>query len=198
MFWGWVFTGRIVLEALILTSAVVSSLTGYTFWASKKGKDFSYLGPILFSSLIILILTGFIQVKYLGFFKSMHTWLSPYMQQLTWWFLIFYCCADVLPTWIYICRCLWWTQCYHFLRLYCLWHRQPHKALHLRRLHLGIRCSLFGHSELVHCHHGDLERRVRRLIVWPTLHWPGHDLKYIEWYMEILQYIEGYMDITHP
>ncbi|KAJ9700185.1 hypothetical protein PVL29_005824 [Vitis rotundifolia] len=53
--------GRIVLEALILTSAVVSSLTGYTFWASKKGKDFSYLGPILFSSLIILILTGFIQ-----------------------------------------------------------------------------------------------------------------------------------------
>lgn len=53
--------GRIVLEALILTSAVVSSLTGYTFWASKKGKDFSYLGPILFSSLVILILTGFIQ-----------------------------------------------------------------------------------------------------------------------------------------
>lgn len=73
MFWGWVFTGRIVLEALILTSAVVSSLTGYTFWASKKGKDFSYLGPILFSSLIILILTGFIQVKHLYFIKSMHT-----------------------------------------------------------------------------------------------------------------------------
>ncbi|KAF8394473.1 hypothetical protein HHK36_020681 [Tetracentron sinense] len=54
--------GKIVLEALILTSAVVSALTGYTFWASKKGKDFSYLGPILFSSLIVLILTGFIQM----------------------------------------------------------------------------------------------------------------------------------------
>ncbi|GMH18802.1 hypothetical protein Nepgr_020643 [Nepenthes gracilis] len=53
--------GRIVLEALILTSAVVSSLTGYTFWASKNGKDFSFLQPILFSSLIVLILTGFIQ-----------------------------------------------------------------------------------------------------------------------------------------
>lgn len=53
--------GRIVLEALILTSAVVVSLTAYTFWASKKGKDFSYLGPILFTGLIILILTGFIQ-----------------------------------------------------------------------------------------------------------------------------------------
>ncbi|XP_038720692.1 BI1-like protein [Tripterygium wilfordii] len=54
--------GRIVLEALILTGAVVSSLTGYTFWAAKKGKDFSFLGPILFTSLIILILTGFIQM----------------------------------------------------------------------------------------------------------------------------------------
>ncbi|KAH8499869.1 hypothetical protein Peur_041810 [Populus x canadensis] len=54
--------GKIVLEALILTSAVVCSLTGYTFWASKKGKDFSFLGPILFTALIILILTSFIQV----------------------------------------------------------------------------------------------------------------------------------------
>ncbi|KAF5950874.1 hypothetical protein HYC85_012867 [Camellia sinensis] len=54
--------GRIVLEALILTSAVVVSLTGYTFWASKKGKDFSYLGPILFTSLFTLFLAGFIQM----------------------------------------------------------------------------------------------------------------------------------------
>ncbi|XP_073054483.1 BI1-like protein [Primulina eburnea] len=54
--------GRIVLEALILTSAVVSALTGYTFWASKKGKDFSFMGPILFTSLFVLILTGFIQM----------------------------------------------------------------------------------------------------------------------------------------
>lgn len=59
------FSGRIVLEALILTSGVVSALTGYTFWASKKGKDFSYLGPVLFAGLIVLILIGFIQVKYL-------------------------------------------------------------------------------------------------------------------------------------
>ncbi|CAD5165018.1 BI1-like protein [Musa acuminata AAA Group] len=54
--------GRIVLEALILTSAVVLSLTGYTFWASRKGKDFSYLGPILFSALTVLLLTTFIQI----------------------------------------------------------------------------------------------------------------------------------------
>ncbi|XP_008776713.2 BI1-like protein [Phoenix dactylifera] len=54
--------GRIVLEALVLTSAVVLSLTGYTFWASKKGKDFSYLGPILFAGLLVLLLTSFIQI----------------------------------------------------------------------------------------------------------------------------------------
>ncbi|XP_068663220.1 BI1-like protein [Aristolochia californica] len=54
--------GKIVLEALVLTSAVVSSLTGYTFWASKKGKDFSFLGPILFAGLMILLLTSFIQI----------------------------------------------------------------------------------------------------------------------------------------
>ena len=58
------FPGRIVLEALILTSAVVASLTGYTFWASKKGKDFSYLGPILFAGLLVLLLTSFIQVHF--------------------------------------------------------------------------------------------------------------------------------------
>jgi len=63
-------SGKIVLEALILTSAVVCSLTGYTFWASKKGKDFSFLGPILFTALIILILTSFIQVRCLIFFNS--------------------------------------------------------------------------------------------------------------------------------
>uniref|UniRef100_A0A2P2JNI2 BI1-like protein n=1 Tax=Rhizophora mucronata TaxID=61149 RepID=A0A2P2JNI2_RHIMU len=54
--------GNIVLEALILTSAVVCSLTGYTFWAAKKGQDFSFLGPILFTGIIILILTSFIQM----------------------------------------------------------------------------------------------------------------------------------------
>lgn len=51
-----------MLEALILTSGVVLSLTGYTFWASKKGKDFSYLGPVLFAGLVVLLLTSFIQV----------------------------------------------------------------------------------------------------------------------------------------
>ncbi|KAK3417686.1 hypothetical protein EUGRSUZ_H03636, partial [Eucalyptus grandis] len=56
--------GRIVLEALILTSSVVCALTGYTFWASKKGKDFSYLGPILFTGLIVLLMTSFMQMMF--------------------------------------------------------------------------------------------------------------------------------------
>jgi len=54
--------GKIVLEALILTSGVIVSLTGYTFWASKKGKDFGYLGPVLFAGLVVLLLTSFIQI----------------------------------------------------------------------------------------------------------------------------------------
>lgn len=54
--------GRIVLQALILTSGVVLSLTGYAFWASRKGKDFSYLGPVLFAGLMVLVLTSFIQI----------------------------------------------------------------------------------------------------------------------------------------
>ncbi|CAI0559993.1 unnamed protein product [Linum tenue] len=54
--------GKIVLEALILTSAVVCSLTVYTFWAAKRGMDFSFMRPILFTSLMILVLTSFIQV----------------------------------------------------------------------------------------------------------------------------------------
>lgn len=54
--------GKIVLEALVLTAGVVASLTAYAFWASKKGKEFGYLGPILSSALTILVLTSFLQV----------------------------------------------------------------------------------------------------------------------------------------
>ncbi|CAM8927043.1 unnamed protein product [Rhodiola kirilowii] len=54
--------GTIVLQALFLTSVVVSSLTAYTFWASKKGKDFNYLGPFLFSCLMVLVMTGMVQM----------------------------------------------------------------------------------------------------------------------------------------
>lgn len=54
--------GRIVLEALILTGAIVCALTGYTFWAAKKGRDFSFLGPALFAGLVGITVTGLLQV----------------------------------------------------------------------------------------------------------------------------------------
>lgn len=73
-----------MLEALILTSAVVLSLTGYTFWASKRGQDFSFLGPILFASLIVLFLTGFLQVGLLLYFFCLNLcgtiWISRVKQ----------------------------------------------------------------------------------------------------------------------
>nr|XP_024383819.1 BI1-like protein [Physcomitrium patens] len=55
---------RTFLEALDLTTMVVVSLTGYTYWAAKKGMDFHFLGPLLFTSLLVLNFFGFIQVMY--------------------------------------------------------------------------------------------------------------------------------------
>ncbi|GAV57562.1 Bax1-I domain-containing protein [Cephalotus follicularis] len=54
--------GKIVLEAAILTSVMVVSLTLYTFWAVKRGRDFSFLGPFLFGALLVLFVFGLIQV----------------------------------------------------------------------------------------------------------------------------------------
>ncbi|KAF7025974.1 hypothetical protein CFC21_038117 [Triticum aestivum] len=55
-------SGKVILEAGILTIVVVLSLTAYTFWAARRGKDFSFLGPFLFASLMILLVFGFIQI----------------------------------------------------------------------------------------------------------------------------------------
>ncbi|KAF8016534.1 hypothetical protein BT93_H1908 [Corymbia citriodora subsp. variegata] len=52
---------KIVLESAILTSVVVVALTLYTFWAVKRGRDFSFLGPFLFASLLMLIVFSLIQ-----------------------------------------------------------------------------------------------------------------------------------------
>lgn len=53
----------IVLEAAFLTGVVVATLTLYTFWAVKRGNDFSFLGPFLFASLMVMLLFAIIQVK---------------------------------------------------------------------------------------------------------------------------------------
>ncbi|KAL4642287.1 hypothetical protein ACB092_02G004500 [Castanea dentata] len=54
--------GRIILEAAFLTCVAVVSLTLYTFWAVKRGKDFNLLGPFLFASLLVLVVFGLIQI----------------------------------------------------------------------------------------------------------------------------------------
>ncbi|KAL1816720.1 hypothetical protein DCAR_0521103 [Daucus carota subsp. sativus] len=55
-------SGKVILEAVILTAVVVVSLTLYTFWAVKRGQDFNFLGPFLFGSIIVLMVFGFIQI----------------------------------------------------------------------------------------------------------------------------------------
>ncbi|KAL5712515.1 Protein LIFEGUARD 4 [Ranunculus cassubicifolius] len=57
-------SGKIILESVILTAAVVVSLTLYTFWAAKRGHDFHFLGPFLFGALMVLILFGLIQLLF--------------------------------------------------------------------------------------------------------------------------------------
>lgn len=55
-------SGKVILESVILTAAVVVSLTAYTFWAAKRGHDFNFLGPFLFGALMVLILFAIIQI----------------------------------------------------------------------------------------------------------------------------------------
>lgn len=37
-------------------------LTLYTFWAARRGKDFSFLGPFLFAAVLVLMVFGLIQI----------------------------------------------------------------------------------------------------------------------------------------
>nr|CAD1841695.1 unnamed protein product [Ananas comosus var. bracteatus] len=57
-------SGKVILESAILTTAVVVSLTLYTFWAAKRGHDFNFLGPFLFASLLVLLVFAFIQILF--------------------------------------------------------------------------------------------------------------------------------------
>ncbi|KAM0985279.1 hypothetical protein ACFX13_012793 [Malus domestica] len=54
--------GKSVLLAVILTATVVVALTLYTFWAVKRGADFSFLGPFLFAATLMLLMFGLIQI----------------------------------------------------------------------------------------------------------------------------------------
>ncbi|KAM7259670.1 hypothetical protein ACFE04_015411 [Oxalis oulophora] len=54
--------GKVIYESMILTTVVVVSLSVYSFWAVKRGQDFTFLGPFLFASLMVLIVFGLIQI----------------------------------------------------------------------------------------------------------------------------------------
>ncbi|KAL0925851.1 hypothetical protein M5K25_004222 [Dendrobium thyrsiflorum] len=54
--------GKVILESVILTAVVVFSLTLYTFWAAKRGHDFSFLAPFLFAAVMILLVFSIIQL----------------------------------------------------------------------------------------------------------------------------------------
>ncbi|KAK3126516.1 hypothetical protein QOZ80_7AG0557790 [Eleusine coracana subsp. coracana] len=53
--------GIIVIEAASLTFVVVFGLTLYTFWAAKRGHDFSFLGPFLIAASLILVIYCLVQ-----------------------------------------------------------------------------------------------------------------------------------------
>ncbi|KAE9460631.1 hypothetical protein C3L33_07468, partial [Rhododendron williamsianum] len=57
-------SGKVILESVILTTAVVVSLTLYTFWAASRGHDFNFLGPFLFGAVFVLILFALIQMLF--------------------------------------------------------------------------------------------------------------------------------------
>ncbi|XP_039683948.1 protein LIFEGUARD 4 [Medicago truncatula] len=56
--------GKAILVSVISTTAVAFSLTLYTFWAAKRGHDFSILGRFLFEALLVLILFALILVQF--------------------------------------------------------------------------------------------------------------------------------------
>lgn len=52
------YSPGMVIRALVLTAGVTVGIISYTFYATKNGKEFDYLGPILFGSLVLLIIWG--------------------------------------------------------------------------------------------------------------------------------------------
>ncbi|CAL1389829.1 unnamed protein product [Linum trigynum] len=57
-------SGKVILEAVILTTTMVVGLTLFTFWAAKRGHDFNFLGPFLFGALLVLMVFALIQILF--------------------------------------------------------------------------------------------------------------------------------------
>ncbi|KAL2535686.1 Bax inhibitor-1 family protein [Forsythia ovata] len=56
------YSGKVILETLILTALLVIGLTLYTFWVAKRGDDFKFLPAFIFGCLIVLLLFVLIQI----------------------------------------------------------------------------------------------------------------------------------------
>ncbi|CAH9095537.1 unnamed protein product [Cuscuta epithymum] len=54
--------GMPIMIAAGATALVFVALTLYTFWAAKRGSDFSFLAPFLICALMVLIVFGFVKV----------------------------------------------------------------------------------------------------------------------------------------
>lgn len=127
-------TGKIILEAFILTGAAVAGLTLYTFWAVKRGKDFSFLGPFLSASLLVLIVFGIFMVStfslsHLTFTQSLPNMLSPlsYSDQCTniSHFTVLFPCGKGST------YDIWPHGSHHILWLHRVRHKQLDQALHI-------------------------------------------------------------------
>lgn len=142
-------TGRIVLEAAILTSVVVVGLTLYTFWAAKRGQDFSFLGPFLFSAVLVLIVFGLIQVCIQGFWIYNLHLLCLFCFSLLFAFKRIHCNAVPFPSWKVVTDDIWLLGSDRILWFHRLWHWQLDQAFQLWRVHLSSNQPLSGYYQSI-------------------------------------------------
>ncbi|OMO77663.1 Bax inhibitor 1-related protein [Corchorus capsularis] len=57
-------SGKVILEAVILTAVVVVALTLYTFWAARRGHSFNILFAFLLGVILVLLVFSLIQIFY--------------------------------------------------------------------------------------------------------------------------------------
>lgn len=109
-------TGKVILEAVILTAAVVVSLTLYTFWAARRGQDFNFLGPFLFGAIIVLMVFAMIQVSEQTICVLSHLLHNLYMWSFNaflWW--CWFVVAVTLSFGPDLCDDIWVLSGTHFL-----------------------------------------------------------------------------------
>ena len=82
-FFAILLTGTVVLQATILTAVAVVGLTLFTFWAANRGYDFIFMGPFLFTSLLVLLAYMIIQVLCPPACFTIHIFLSRAVVKLS-------------------------------------------------------------------------------------------------------------------